>query len=342
MKKIGIIGAFGFKNLDHGGQPVKTREVYYAMCEKYGKDNVDFIETLYEKNYIKLLFKTISLMKNCSRVAMLPAKNGVKIFAPLLAFLNKFFKRKLFYFVIGGWLPELIKSNNKLINPLKSFDCIFVETNTMKSGLEDLGFRNIIRIENFRDSLPVREIKLAGETPYKLCFFSRVVKQKGILDAINVIKNINQNEHICDFDIYGIVSEDFSDEFSAALANCKNYVKYKGFVKAEESVDTLKNYDLHIFPTRFKTEGIPGSIVDSYFAGVPVVASKWNSFGDVVKDGVTGIGYEFENLNDFENKLNCLLKKPDKINEMKYNCLKEAEKYITKNAIKKIEVYLNR
>lgn len=340
MKKIGIIGAFDFENLAHGGQPVKTREVYYAMCEKYGKENVDFVEMAYEKNYIKLLFKTFSLMKNCSQIAMLPAQNGVKIFAPLLAFLNKFFKRKLFYFVVGGWLPEFVKSNNKLINPLKSFDCIFVETNTMKSGLENLGFSNIVRIENFRDSSPVQKIKPVGETPYKLCFFSRVVKQKGILDAIDVVKNINQNEHICDFDIYGTVSEDFSDEFSAILANCKDYIKYKGFVEAEASVDTLKNYDLHIFPTRFKTEGIPGSIVDGYFAGVPVVASKWNSFGDVVKEGVTGIGYEFENMKDFENKLNCLLKNPDKINEMKCNCLKEAEKYTRESAKKIFDKYL--
>ena len=47
---------------------------------------------------------------------------------------------------------------------------------------------------------------------------------------------------------------------------------------------------MQIFPTRFTTEGIPGSIIDSYYAGVPVLASKWNSFDDVIEDGKTGVG----------------------------------------------------
>lgn len=340
MKKIGIIGAFDFKNMDHSGQPVKTREVYYAFCEKYGKENVEFVETFGKKNYFKLLIKSFLIVKNCEQIAMLPAHNGVKIFAPLLDFLNKIFKRRLYYFVIGGWLPNLIKSIPKLINPLKSFDCIFVETNTTKSELERIGFNNIVRVENFRNSSPVSKIKFTDGKPYKLCFFSRVVKQKGVLDAIDVIQKINKAEHFCDFDIYGMISEEFAKEFADALKKCGSHINYKGFVQAENSVETLKNYDLHIFPTNFKTEGIPGSIVDSFFAGVPVVSSKWNSFNDVISDGITGIGYEFGNLKDFENKLKYLLANPDKIDEMKRNCVRESQKYITKNAIKKIETYL--
>lgn len=29
--KIGVIGAFGFDTLDTGGQPVKTRALYYGL-----------------------------------------------------------------------------------------------------------------------------------------------------------------------------------------------------------------------------------------------------------------------------------------------------------------------
>lgn len=48
-----------------------------------------------------------------------------------------------------------------------------------------------------------------------------------------------------------------------------------------------------MFPTLFYTEGIPGTIIDAYAAGLPVISSKWESYGDVIEDNVTGIGYEF-------------------------------------------------
>ncbi len=341
MKKIGICGAFGFVDMAHGGQPVKTREVYYAFCEKYGKDNVNFLETYHDKNYIKLFFKSFLLIKNCEHVAILPARNGIKIFAPLYVFFNKIFKRKLHYFVVGGWLPQLVEKNKFLRKQLKKFNTIFVETNSMKEKLEKQGFTNVIQNENFRNSKPVENVKYFSEYPVKLCFFSRVVKQKGILDAIDVVNKINADKCVCNLDIYGIVSDDFKDEFENTLKKCGSFITYKGFVDAKKSIETLKEYDLHIFPTRYKTEGIPGSIVDSYFAGVPVVSSKWNSFNDVIKEGITGVGYEFEDANDFEEKLTKLLDNPEKINEMKENCIKESEKYMTKNAMSKIEKYFD-
>ena len=58
MKKIGISAPFDFKGMYHGGQCVKAREVYNAFCDKYGKENVEILETYHDKNYIKLLFKS--------------------------------------------------------------------------------------------------------------------------------------------------------------------------------------------------------------------------------------------------------------------------------------------
>ena len=65
----------------------------------------------------------------------------------------------------------------------------------------------------------------------------------------------------------------------------------------------LKNYFLLAFPTKFYTEGIPGTILDAYAAGVPVIASKWESFFDVIEEGKTGIGYEFDNQKELEKIL---------------------------------------
>ena len=45
MSRFTVIGTFDFKNLSNGGQPVKTRNLYKLLSEKYGTDEVSFIET---------------------------------------------------------------------------------------------------------------------------------------------------------------------------------------------------------------------------------------------------------------------------------------------------------
>ena len=44
--------------------------------------------------------------------------------------------------VIGGWLPNFLKKKKGLTKSLKKFDGIYVETSTMKTILEEMGFTN--------------------------------------------------------------------------------------------------------------------------------------------------------------------------------------------------------
>ena len=103
-------------------------------------------------------------------------------------------------------------------------------------------------------------------------------------------------------------------------------------------MDVLKNYFALLFPTQFYTEGIPGTIIDAYAAGVPVISSEWESFADVVDDNVTGIGYEFKNNDELIKILENIAADPSLILSMKKNCLTKAEDFTAKYAIGKILV----
>lgn len=82
-----------------------------------------------------------------------------------------------------------------------------------------------------------------------------------------------------------------------------------------------------MFPTHFYTEGIPGTIIDAYAAGVPVISAKWESFDDVIEDYVTGIGYEFNNINDLKRKLFDIIRSTGQINSLKLNCIKKVSSF---------------
>jgi len=78
-----------------------------------------------------------------------------------------------------------------------------------------------------------------------------------------------------------------------------------------------------LFPTKFKTEGIPGTIIDAYASGLTVVSSIWDNYNEIIDDGITGIGYEIDNYNDFKKKITELIENKNKIYELKKNALRK-------------------
>ena len=70
----------------------------------------------------------------------------------------------------------------------------------------------------------------------------------------------------------------------------------------------------------------------AYSAGVPVIASRWQGFNDVIFEGITGFGYEMENQKELNNILVNLIDY-SLVNTMRLNCIQEAQKYTPNNVI---------
>lgn len=338
--KVGIIGFFATGLSKAGGQEAKTCSISRAICEKYGENNIFKVDTTgWKKNPLKLLWGLIESVLCCENIIILPAQNSLKIFVHILIQLNLFFHRKIFYSVIGGWLPDYIKDKSTLIRKLKKLTCIFVETSSMKNNLASLGIYNVEVVPNFKYLSPnLKPERKTYEFPLKICTFSRVMKEKGIEDIIDVVKKINKSRNIemLTLDIYGKIDDNYVDTFNELCMNFPSYINYVGMVEPDESVDIIKKYSALVFPTRYYTEGIPGTIIDAYMAGVPVITSLWGNYEDVFIDGITGYGYEFNNVDDLEKILEKLLLNPSVLEQMNINCLNEAKKYLPENAMKMI------
>ena len=48
-------------------------------------------------------------------------------------------------------------------------------------------------------------------------------------------------------------------------------------------------------PTHYYTEGLPGSVVDAYISGIPVIVTEWKHSHEFVDDGYSGYIIHFEN-----------------------------------------------
>ena len=339
MKKVCVIGHFGFGENLLNGQTIKTKIVTKELDKRFGADQVVKIDTHGgTKAFPSVVFQMIKAFIKCNNIIIFPAHNGIKIFVPLCNSINLFFHRRLHYVVIGGWLPSFLKDKSNLKKGLTKFNGIYVETTTMKNALYDLGLYNVTILRNFKDIKPLQKEDLNMDVvePLNICTFSRVMKEKGIEDIVNAVKEVNEKykETIYTLDIYGPVDGQQTDWFDELQKSFPDYVKYKGMVQFDKSVEVLKDYFFLAFPTRFYTEGIPGTILDAYAAGVPVVASKWESFNDVVDGGTTGIGYEFADYKDLKQKLEHIYENPNEIINLKKSCINKAKEYLPPIAIK--------
>ena len=251
--------------------------------------------------------------------------------------LKKVFHNKIFYCVVGGNMAELLEDNPKQIGTLSSIDCFFVETQDCVEGMKKIGIDNVQLCRNFKSITPVsaNDLKLEVTTPIRFCTFSRVVAEKGITDAINAITeiNIDAGDMKCILDIYGSVEPEYKTEFEELLKD-NPYVTYKGVVNSEESVHILKDYYCLLFPTKFQTEGIPGTIIDAYAAGIPVICSNWIRCSQIVTDGVNGIVYPFGDYNALVKAIKDSMNSPKMVSRLKRGCLESFELYRAEKAIK--------
>ena len=338
MKKVGIIGHYGFGHDLANGQTIKTK-IITEEIEKHLNEKGYLIDVHGGiKIVIPTVFKSINALKNCKNIIIMLTENGLKVCVPILSIFNIFFKRSLHYIVIGGWLASFLKKNKWLIKHLKKFKAIYVETNTMKSALNNLGLCNVIIMPNAKklDIVNINKLYLQYNEPFKLCTFSRVMKEKGIEDIIYAIIKINEKycKEIFNLSIFGEIDPKQEVWFKNLKDQFPKYITYKGVIPYSESVSVLQHFFALVFPTKFFTEGIPGTIIDAYAAGLPVISSKWESFADVVEDNQTGLGYTFGDRDDLCNVLLKIYSNPYLILEMKKNCIIKAHNYTLESTIK--------
>lgn len=333
MKKIGVCGHFGINKELLNGQTIKTKVVTGELIKHFGADQVKCVDSHGGAKAIpRMIFQSFKMITQCENIIIFPAHKGLRIFVPLYSFYNLFFHRRLFYVVIGGWLPEFISCRRWLEKMLKRWDGIYVETSTIKAALENAGFKNVAVMPNFKELkvLKLEELYYQTKPPYKLCTFSRVMKEKGIEDAIEAVKAVNDAADwvVYTLDIYGQIDSNYESTFKELQAAFPAYVRYVGRIPFNKSVETLRDYFALLFPTHFFTEGIPGTIIDAYAAGVPVISSRWESFADAVEDKKTGMGFPFGEPAKMRELLFDLLQHPQTLTDMKPACLLMAQKFM--------------
>lgn len=197
-------------------------------------------------------------------------------------------KRKIVLWAIGGNLPERIIDGHYNIHQFKNLSAILVEGKSIASKLSDLGLTTAKYVPNFKDISYVPDISSKATehiTKFHFVFFSRIIPEKGVDDIITAAQNLNNSGYsdLFDIDFYGPIEQGYRCDFLNSISKVSNlkYCSYLDFSQ-KAGYDTLSKYHLTLFPTYWAGEGFPGVIIDSFIAGVPILATKWNLNGEII------------------------------------------------------------
>ena len=203
----------------------------------------------------------------------------------ILNMVNKKAMARSIVMVMGGTMPSWLEKRANLIPMFSMYRHLYVETERMRLALRSLGLENVSVFPNCRKR-PGREYSPAETGRQMRCvFFSLISPDKGsdlVLEAAKALPDVL-------FDFYGHIEPGYEEPFRKQIDGLPNAV-YHGLFKTEgENVyDKLHEYDLLILPTKCKTEGVPGVLVEAKIAAVPAVVSDIAYNAEIIEDGRNG------------------------------------------------------
>lgn len=330
--KILVVGNFGYNTNDLNGQTIRTRTIKDTLTKYLSTSKIMYFDTSFLFNIKKLsvIKKWISfifdyLFSNVVVVAL--ATRGVKYLYPLIILSNKLFKKQIEVIAIGGWLDDYIKKNPKHLKLFMAADTIYVQLDSLKNQLETRGLINVVHLPNFRlyDN-KIDNIDFSSKI-VKFVVFSRIIEEKGIGLAIDAVNDLNSKlvERIS-LNIYGPIDSSYKQEFKLKLSN-SNGIKYKGVLSPENIIKELSQYQVLLFPTYYRGEGFPGTILDAFSAGLAVIASDWKYNSEIIRNMSNGLIVESKNKTDLVEKINFTIDNPSKVYSIRKNALFESRKY---------------
>jgi glycosyltransferase involved in cell wall biosynthesis len=335
--RVLICGNYGYGTHAINGQTIKTRVLKEALVAAFGDGGVSELDT---SSVFRDPFSFYSAARKrfarSTHVILLPGPRAVHVLVRLFLRWRRKHHRDIRYVVIGGWLPDLLAKSRKLRVACMQLDGIYVETHSMAERMKALGLRNVDVLPNFRSfdrNMP--RSYAPTRPPLKLVFCARVFKEKGIEEAIAAVDRLNADSAtpVVSLAVYGPVSETYEKRFRHHL-EASAHTTYRCVLQPAEMYAVLQQYDLMLFPTYYSDEGFPGTIVDAFIAGVPVLASDWKYNGELIDQGRTGAICTARSSDGLTEMLRRYVDTPQLLSAMRQHCIEQAHEYHVDHALK--------
>lgn len=233
----------------------------------------------------------------------------------LFIFLMKIFRVKIVYHLHGKGIKKASKNIINFYIYKFIFKNSFVITlaENLKYDIEEVFFGKAFVVPN---GIPKNDLleKTAPIENREIIYLSNLVKSKGVLvmlDALNLLnkQNINFKAKIIGNSSFEISVEDLKKRVKELKLEKK--VSVLGPKYGKEKFEELSKSSIFCFPTYFKNECFPLSLLEAMMMGVVPVASDNGAISTIINHGVNGYIVPMKNSKKLSLSLLELLKLPD-------------------------------
>lgn len=354
--KITIIGngskSGEINQLADGGR-IKVA-LYFDILKKEGHD-VSLVDLDgWSKRPLSVIRKIKKGVNSDDVILIMGGPSGSRVLIPLVNHFNKKKNKRTVFCPLGiGTLDKLLKNkneqevndfiyhhnfqkivDNKMGKQLRKLSLVIPQNEILTNVYRKFyNLDNCSLVPNFRvideNRIHIKPYELKDDEPLRLLFLSRVKEDKGILDLVETIEEINKekNKAIFSLDIYGEMQlSKEKEEYIYSLKN--NHINYYGIIDREKVFEVLQKSFMFALPTKYYGEGTPGSLIESLIAGVPVLVSSFSQAGLLIKDEVDGIIFELGNKRDLKEKLINIYLNRKNVLKMRENAAKNGKKFL--------------
>jgi glycosyltransferase involved in cell wall biosynthesis len=342
---VTVIGYFGYLTNQLDGQTVRTRTVY-QLLEKHREElgELCYFDNQLLRSSGFSVIRLLRLIWNSETLVYLPAHNNLKYIFPVIFLLSKIRGVTIVYVVIGGWLDAYLKHKKLHIFMLSRIKALFLQSERLRSNLiAEYNFTNTQILCNFRIHSFVPDFSL-NNNGFRIVFMARICRSKGIEDMFRLadfIKNKYPSDNLISIDFYGPVAREDEEYFMREITN-SDICNYNGILEPDEIYKMLSTYDVLVLPTKYPGEGFPGTILDAYISGLPVIVTNWMYISEFVEDGKTGFLYDPEDVKQLFSRIELLIQDKKRLLAMKSLAYLAGKQYNADVAWKSIKDYLIR
>jgi len=251
---------------------------------------------LFEKTDAALIFTSHgSSFLEKGTAALLAKLFGKKvILAPRSGLMHIAYNQSKFH---RWFIPYVVRKSDYVICQGENWKTFFQDA----SGEPEDKF---IVIQNWLHTEPYFAIS-RPESPQKetisILFLAWLIAEKGIFDLIEAARVIvAQYPQVC----FWICGE--GEHSKEARAKVKEYgiahaFDFKGWVKGEQKMDTLRDADIYVLPSHF--EGFPNSLMEAMASELPVISTTVGAIPELVHTPSNGLLYEAGNVKELTEHL---------------------------------------
>ena len=331
--KLFVLGAFGYKDNQLDGQTIKTRSIYNLLIGRFhGK--VAKIDTLDVKEAPWKMVNIVYHLLTCNTLVIMPSYNNFTYLFPVCYILSLIFRYDIILICIGGRQTEYFSGQEKFSPHKLQLYCskrikVFMPEMEIENSnlITKFHFKNTVVLPNFR-KFENRSFTPIFHDELKMVFMGRVIIEKGFPVIFDALDKLEKKGLKVNMVFYGQIGDKDKNLFLTLIRKYRHIASYEGWLNPEDIQRTLSQFDLMLLPTQHFTEGFPGSILDAYISGIPVIVTEWKYSREFVTDGKTGfiIPYSGES-EDLAKSIHILCKNRDKLLQMKRFAYEERKKY---------------